>query len=207
MSLQCFSSVVGPNGSGKSNVIDAMLFVFGRRAKQVGAYSMHVVLHKPLKQRSVLIALAAAVSWSSGCCKQRQVRSNNSRLGTPLAAQRLLQYGSTMSAQQLPSQVLMHSDIIIEYLTQVEASSELSALTHMLTHGVHAMQLRFNKVAELIHNSTNHRNLERACVTVHFQEIIDKVATQQQQLRQLTAYSRACSAAARVQSTQFERPI
>ena len=33
--LQSFSSVVGPNGSGKSNVIDAMLFVFGRRAKQV----------------------------------------------------------------------------------------------------------------------------------------------------------------------------
>lgn len=32
---QCFSCVVGPNGSGKSNVIDAMLFVFGRRAKQV----------------------------------------------------------------------------------------------------------------------------------------------------------------------------
>jgi structural maintenance of chromosome 4 len=32
---QSFSSVVGPNGSGKSNVIDALLFVFGRRAKQV----------------------------------------------------------------------------------------------------------------------------------------------------------------------------
>ena len=31
---QSFSSVVGPNGSGKSNVIDAMLFVFGKRAKQ-----------------------------------------------------------------------------------------------------------------------------------------------------------------------------
>lgn len=27
--------MVGPNGSGKSNVIDAMLFVFGKRAKQV----------------------------------------------------------------------------------------------------------------------------------------------------------------------------
>lgn len=38
-----------------------------------------------------------------------------------------------------------------------------------------ALQLRFNKVAELIHNSTYHRNLERACVTVYFQEIIDKV--------------------------------
>ena len=32
---QSFSSVVGPNGSGKSNVIDALLFVFGKRAKQV----------------------------------------------------------------------------------------------------------------------------------------------------------------------------
>ena len=28
------TSVVGPNGSGKSNVIDAMLFVFGFKAKQ-----------------------------------------------------------------------------------------------------------------------------------------------------------------------------
>ncbi|KAL4452508.1 hypothetical protein ABPG75_008170 [Micractinium tetrahymenae] len=62
-----FSSVVGPNGSGKSNVIDAMLFVFGKRAKQ----------------------------------------------------------------------------------------------------------LRLNKVSELIHNSTHHRNLESARVSVHFQEIVD----------------------------------
>ncbi|PSC72157.1 structural maintenance of chromosomes 4 [Micractinium conductrix] len=62
-----FSSVVGPNGSGKSNVIDAMLFVFGKRAKQ----------------------------------------------------------------------------------------------------------LRLNKVSELIHNSTHHRNLEMARVSVHFQEIVD----------------------------------
>jgi AAA15 family ATPase/GTPase len=29
------SAVVGPNGSGKSNVIDGLLFVFGRRAKQI----------------------------------------------------------------------------------------------------------------------------------------------------------------------------
>lgn len=39
---QSFSAVVGPNGSGKSNVIDAMLFVFGRRAKQASQdASMH----------------------------------------------------------------------------------------------------------------------------------------------------------------------
>ncbi|KAG1358997.1 structural maintenance of chromosomes protein 4 [Cocos nucifera] len=62
-----FSAVVGPNGSGKSNVIDAMLFVFGKRAKQ----------------------------------------------------------------------------------------------------------MRLNKVSELIHNSSNHQNLESAGVSVYFQEIID----------------------------------
>ncbi|XP_028198158.1 structural maintenance of chromosomes protein 4-like isoform X2 [Glycine soja] len=62
-----FSAVVGPNGSGKSNVIDAMLFVFGKRAKQ----------------------------------------------------------------------------------------------------------MRLNKVSELIHNSTNHQNLDSAGVSVHFQEIVD----------------------------------
>lgn len=38
---QSFSAVVGPNGSGKSNVIDAMLFVFGKRAKQVIADSFN----------------------------------------------------------------------------------------------------------------------------------------------------------------------
>ncbi len=32
---KCFTSIVGPNGSGKSNVIDAMLFVFGFRAKKL----------------------------------------------------------------------------------------------------------------------------------------------------------------------------
>lgn len=39
------------------------------------------------------------------------------------------------------------------------------------------MQLRLSKVSELIHNSTNHRNLESARVSVHFQEIIDLVIT------------------------------
>ena len=40
-----FSSIVGPNGSGKSNVIDAMLFVFGRRAKQLRHSKLSELLH------------------------------------------------------------------------------------------------------------------------------------------------------------------
>ena len=38
------------------------------------------------------------------------------------------------------------------------------------------MQLRLNKVSELIHNSTHHQNLEMAKVSVHFQEIVDTVS-------------------------------
>ena len=41
-----FSSVVGPNGSGKSNVIDALLFVFGKRAKQLRLSKVSELIHK-----------------------------------------------------------------------------------------------------------------------------------------------------------------
>jgi len=37
--------VVGPNGSGKSNVIDAMLFVFGKRAKQLRLNKVSELIH------------------------------------------------------------------------------------------------------------------------------------------------------------------
>lgn len=43
--MQCFSSVVGPNGSGKSNVIDALLFVFGRRAKAIRQGKLSELIH------------------------------------------------------------------------------------------------------------------------------------------------------------------
>lgn len=36
-----FTSIVGPNGSGKSNVIDAMLFVFGKRASKLRLKKVH----------------------------------------------------------------------------------------------------------------------------------------------------------------------
>ena len=41
-----FSAIVGPNGSGKSNVIDAMLFVFGKRAKQIRLDKISSLIHK-----------------------------------------------------------------------------------------------------------------------------------------------------------------
>jgi len=42
----CFSAVVGPNGSGKSNVIDAILFVFGKQARQLRLKKVSELIHK-----------------------------------------------------------------------------------------------------------------------------------------------------------------
>lgn len=44
-----------------------------------------------------------------------------------------------------------------------------------LKNDINILQMRLNKVSELIHNSTNHQNLDSAGVSVHFQEIIDLV--------------------------------
>ena len=40
-----FTAVIGPNGSGKSNVIDAMLFVFGKTAKKIRLDKLAELIH------------------------------------------------------------------------------------------------------------------------------------------------------------------
>jgi structural maintenance of chromosome 4 len=37
--------VIGPNGSGKSNVIDSLLFVFGKRAKEMRFSKLNELIH------------------------------------------------------------------------------------------------------------------------------------------------------------------
>jgi structural maintenance of chromosome 4 len=51
-----FSSVVGPNGSGKSNVIDAMLFVFGKKTSKL---RLNKVRGAPSRHSAVLWAQVA----------------------------------------------------------------------------------------------------------------------------------------------------
>ena len=41
-----FTAVVGPNGSGKSNCIESLLFVFGKRAKQMRLNKLSELIHK-----------------------------------------------------------------------------------------------------------------------------------------------------------------
>ena len=50
-----------------------------------------------------------------------------------------------------------------------------SCTLRRVDHSPLRSQLRLNKVSELIHNSTQHRNLEQARVSVFFEEIIDHV--------------------------------
>ena len=40
-----FSAVVGPNGSGKSNLIESLLFVFGKRAKRMRLNRLAELIH------------------------------------------------------------------------------------------------------------------------------------------------------------------
>ncbi|KAJ1691122.1 hypothetical protein LUZ63_015277 [Rhynchospora breviuscula] len=48
-----FTAVVGPNGSGKSNVIDAMLFVFGKRAKQMRLNNISELIHNSTNHQNL----------------------------------------------------------------------------------------------------------------------------------------------------------
>ena len=46
---ECFSAIIGPNGSGKSNVIDALMFVFGKKAKKIRLSKLSELIHNPQK--------------------------------------------------------------------------------------------------------------------------------------------------------------
>lgn len=51
-----FTAVIGPNGSGKSNVIDSMLFVFGRKAKQIRLEKLSELIHNSAAHPDVRFA-------------------------------------------------------------------------------------------------------------------------------------------------------
>ena len=45
-----FNSVVGPNGSGKSNLMESLLFVFGKRAKNMRLKKLNELIHNSLRE-------------------------------------------------------------------------------------------------------------------------------------------------------------
>jgi structural maintenance of chromosome 4 len=48
---KCFSAVVGPNGSGKSNLIESLLFVFGKRAKRMRLNKLSELIHSSAEHK------------------------------------------------------------------------------------------------------------------------------------------------------------
>ena len=51
-----FTAVVGPNGSGKSNLIESLLFVFGKRAKQMRLNKLAELIHRSTEHPNCLNA-------------------------------------------------------------------------------------------------------------------------------------------------------
>ncbi|KAK8807305.1 hypothetical protein WA158_004064 [Blastocystis sp. Blastoise] len=54
-----FTSIVGPNGSGKSNVIDALLFVFGKRASKLRLKKVSELIHNSAEHPNYTYASVA----------------------------------------------------------------------------------------------------------------------------------------------------
>lgn len=44
-----FTAVIGPNGSGKSNLLESLLFVFGKRANKMRLKKISELIHKSQK--------------------------------------------------------------------------------------------------------------------------------------------------------------
>ncbi|CDW85429.1 structural maintenance of chromosomes protein 4-like [Stylonychia lemnae] len=53
---KCFTAVVGPNGSGKSNLIESLLFVFGKKAKQMRLERLQQLIHNSGKHQNLASA-------------------------------------------------------------------------------------------------------------------------------------------------------
>lgn len=48
-----FTSVVGPNGSGKSNLIESLLFVFGKKASWMRLNKLYELIHSSAKHQNI----------------------------------------------------------------------------------------------------------------------------------------------------------
>lgn len=69
-----FSCIVGPNGSGKSNVIDAMLFVFGYKARRMRQTKLKDLIHKSAEFPN---CTKARVEVNFAKCKNNEIIANS----------------------------------------------------------------------------------------------------------------------------------
>lgn len=56
-----FTSIIGPNGHGKSNMIDAILFTFGKRAKKLRFKKASELIHRSLGNENLPFAQVTIV--------------------------------------------------------------------------------------------------------------------------------------------------
>ncbi|EZG68219.1 putative structural maintenance of chromosomes protein [Gregarina niphandrodes] len=73
------SAIIGPNGSGKSNMIDALLFVFGRRAIQLRQKKLTQLIHSSANHKAdfARVSVIFARSYKSNNQQANNQQANN----------------------------------------------------------------------------------------------------------------------------------
>ncbi|BAM39831.1 uncharacterized protein TOT_020000102 [Theileria orientalis strain Shintoku] len=140
-----FTSIVGPNGSGKSNVIDAMLFVFGFRAKQIRFDKLSELIHnskyymvknngKPLQSMKVEMVISREVSsdntskyrLNGTVCTQKQISNALKSYGMDLYNNRflILQGEVEQISQMKPKATKPDEEGLLEYLEDIIGTNQ-----------------------------------------------------------------------------------
>ncbi|KAG5479472.1 hypothetical protein LSCM1_04736 [Leishmania martiniquensis] len=85
-----FTAVIGPNGSGKSNVIDSMLFVFGRSAKKIRLEKLSEVIHNSAAHPNLLYASVTVnfVRLSETAAQEKDSEQRQEVAGSELSIKR-----------------------------------------------------------------------------------------------------------------------
>lgn len=116
-----FTAIVGENGSGKSNLLEAVMFVLGRRSRGLRAERVEHLLHtppggEPLSEAEVTLVLENASGVFSELCPEKEV----------VLSRRITQASSTYRLQGR-----------VVSAREVEA---LLALAHIDPHGYHIVE-------------------------------------------------------------------
>jgi hypothetical protein len=117
------SAIVGPNGSGKSNVIDALLFVFGKKAKQLRLSRVSELIHNAdpnSRPDSASVSISFASVDSSVCIPKHPL--------PPLLPLLLL-----LPSLSLFHCALLHSAGASFWLSAVSCNPLFSLLPHLYT--------------------------------------------------------------------------
>ncbi|PHJ19362.1 smc n terminal domain-containing protein [Cystoisospora suis] len=132
-----FTAIVGPNGSGKSNVIDAMLFVFGRRAQQIRLKNVVELIHNS--------AAPSSSSSSTGGKNTQKSSSSSSSSSSLIQSARV-----TIFFQEIIDTNPETDEYEVVENSKFLISREVSRLTNSTEYRVNGQKAQQKQVIELL---------------------------------------------------------